>query len=111
MKIVDLTDLPKEGVSHDPQIVKTVMIRDGEFPHLTKFTQLRMSPGQIAHEHSHADEYEIFLIEAGECLAVVDAKEYNLSAGHCVVFEPLEVHEITSTGSEDLVMTYFGIRV
>ena len=88
MKIVSLANITEESVSHDPQITKRMMIRDGELPHLTKFAQLRMTPGQIAHAHAHTDEYEVFLVEAGEGSMVVDEREYHVSRGTCVVFEP-----------------------
>lgn len=111
MKIFSLADIAGESVSHDPQITKKMLIRDGELPHLTKFAQLRMTPGQIAHAHSHTDEYELFLVEAGEGSMAVDGEEYHLSAGTCVVFDPEEIHQIVNTGKDDLVMTYLGVRV
>lgn len=111
MKMISLKDLPEEGVSHDPDLMKKVMIRQGQLPHLKSFAQLRMTPGQVAHAHAHDSLYEIFLIETGDGTLDVDGKEYTVSAGTCVVFEPAEVHEVTNTGSEELVLTYFGLEV
>ncbi len=111
MRMVTLADIPEEGVSHDPQLKKQVMIRDGELPHLRKFARTRFPPGEAARAHSHDGEYEIFLIESGEGLVKVEGREYRVEAGICVVFEPAEVHEVVNTGAEQLVITYFGISV
>jgi len=110
MKLISLADVPKEGVSHDPQLIKRVMIKNGELPHLKKFAQARFASGQIAHAHSHADQYEVFLIESGEGIVEVNGQAYPVVAGSCVVFEPREIHEVTNTGSSELVLTYFGLE-
>jgi len=109
MKIVSLADIPEEGVSHDPQLRKKVMIRNGEFPHLRKFAQVRLAPGQVAHAHSHEDEYEVFLVEQGRGAVRCEGSEYQVTAGCCVVFEPAEIHELSNTGDEELILTYFGL--
>ncbi|MDY6912367.1 MAG: cupin domain-containing protein [Chloroflexota bacterium] len=111
MKIVSLDNIPEERVSHDPQLIKRVMLRDGELPHLTKFAQVRFAPGQIAHAHAHTDQYEVFLIESGQGMVRVNGEEYQISVGTCMVFKPSEIHEITNTGSEELVLTYFGLEI
>ena len=110
MKIVSLADLPEEGVSHDPQLLKKVMIREGQLPHLKSFARLRRTPGQVAHAHSHAQLYEIFFVESGEGTIEVDRTEHHVSQGTCVVFEPSEIHEVTNTGSADLILVYFGLE-
>jgi len=111
MKTVSMKDIPEEGVSHDPQLRKKVIIGSGELPHLNKFAQARFAPGQIAHAHSHDDFYEIFLIESGGGMITVDGIEHPISEGMCVVFEPKEVHEVVNNNSQELVITYFGLEV
>jgi len=111
MKMVSLQDLPEEGVSHDPDLMKKVMIRQGQLPHLKSFAQLRMTPGQVAHAHAHEHLYEIFLIETGEGTLDVDGTEQKVTAGTCVIFEPSEIHEVSNRGSDELVLTYFGLEV
>lgn len=106
-----MNDLREEGVSHDPQLSKKVIIGDGEIPHLKKFAQARLAPGQMAREHSHDDFYEIFFIEAGKGAINIEGNEYLLSEGMCVICEPLEAHEIVNTGSNELIITYFGLKV
>ena len=86
------------------------MLRDGEIPNLTSFSQARFKPGQIAGAHAHENMYEIFLVEEGEGIIRVEDKEYPIKKDVCVVVEPGEVHDIINTVSEELVLTYFGLK-
>jgi quercetin dioxygenase-like cupin family protein len=111
MKLTSLTDLPSEQVSHNPAIKKKVMLRQGDLPHLTNFSQAQFAPGQIAVAHAHADMCEVFFVEAGEGIMLIDGHPHALNCGVCVAVEPDEVHEVINTGSTDLILTYFGLRV
>lgn len=111
MKRVSLHSLPEETVSHNPAIKKKVMLRLGELPHLTNFSQARFAPGQIASAHAHVDMCEVFFVEAGLGTISIDGQDHVLSPGVCVAVEPGETHEVCNTGSEELVLTYFGLRV
>lgn len=110
MKIISLSNLPEEGVSHNPEIKKKVMLRAGEIPHLSTFSQARFRSGQVADVHAHDAMYEVFFVEEGEGIIRVENKEYRLEEGVCIVVEPGEVHEITNTMSTELVLTYFGLK-
>ncbi len=111
MKYVDLQQLPQEPVSHNPEIQKQVMLRAGDLPHLTNFSQARFSPGQVAIAHRHLDMAEVFFVEAGQGEIRVEQTVYSLSPGVCVAVEPGEEHEVTNTSGEFLVLTYLGLRV
>lgn len=111
MKLVSLTDLPIEAVSHNPAIAKQVMLRNGDLPHLTNFAQARLGPGQVSPAHAHQDMCEVFFIEAGTGQIAIDGVAYALAPGTCIAVSPPEIHEITNTGQEDLVITYFGLQV
>jgi quercetin dioxygenase-like cupin family protein len=110
MKHCDLHQLPTEQVSHNPAIEKKVMLRLGDLPHLTNFSQARFAPGQLAAAHSHSDMCEVFFVESGAGQITVDGQVYSLTVGVCVAIEAGEVHEVSNTGSEELVLTYFGLR-
>lgn len=110
MKIVSLKDVAAEGVSHNPEIKKQILLRKGELPHLTNFARSRLAPGQAARAHKHTDMFEIFYVEAGEGLISIDGLDQPLVAGTCFVVEPGEEHEIINNGSSDLVLLYFGIE-
>ena len=111
MKVVVLADLPEEGVSHDPQLLKKVMIRNGEVPHVKQLARLRMAGGDVAHAHAHAGEYEIVFVEAGEGIARVNDRKIRLGEGTCIVFDPRETHEIVNPGPAELVLLYVQVMV
>ncbi|MBD1850010.1 cupin domain-containing protein [Leptolyngbya sp. FACHB-711] len=111
MKHIHLDRTPKEPVSHNPAIQKQVMLRLGDLPHLTNFSQARFAPGQFAPAHAHANMCEVFFVESGSGEIEVNQQIYSLTAGACIAVEQGEVHEVRNTGSEELVLTYFGLRV
>ncbi|RDH48283.1 cupin domain-containing protein [Fischerella thermalis] len=110
MKIVSLNEIPQEPVSHNPEIKKQVMLRLGELPGLTNFSQARFSPGQTASAHAHNDMCEVFFVEAGSGVIRINNQEYPLLPGTCVAVEATETHEIVNNGTTELVLTYFGLR-
>lgn len=110
MKIISLSELPEEGVSHNPDIKKKVMLRKGEVPVLTNFSQARFKPGQTAGAHSHKAMYEIFFIEEGRGIIRIEGKEYQVEKGFCIMVEPGESHNIINPDYSDLVVTYFGLK-
>ncbi|BBD60486.1 cupin 2 domain-containing protein [Nostoc sp. HK-01] len=111
MITTSLNNLPEESVSHNPDIKKKVMLRLGDLPHLTNFSQARFAPGHTAPAHTHRDMCEVFFVEAGSGIIRVDNQEYPLLPGNCIAIEPGEVHEVINNGVTELVLTYFGLRV
>ena len=86
------------------------MLRAGDLPQLTNFSQARFQPGQVAAAHAHADMHEVFFVEAGRGTIEIDGEPHALTPGVCVAVAPNESHEVTNTGTETLVLTYFGLR-
>ena len=111
MKYTSLSQIPDEGVSHNPEILKQVMLRKGELPHLANFSRARFQPGQSAVAHSHADMVEVFFVESGTGVIRLNGVEKPLVRGVCVAIEMGEVHELVNNGSEELVLVYFGLNV
>ncbi|WP_035985697.1 cupin domain-containing protein [Leptolyngbya sp. KIOST-1] len=110
MKITDLNQVAEEAVSHNPAIKKRVLLRSHDLPHLTNFSQAHFAPGQIANGHSHSDMAEVFFVESGHGTITVNGQPYSLTPGTCIAVEPGEHHEVANTGTEALVLTYFGLR-
>ncbi len=86
------------------------MIKSGDMPHLTNFSQAILSPGQIASAHIHQDMSEVFFVESGSGVIYINKSKYPLKKGTCIVVEMQEIHEIVNTSNSDLVLTYFGIK-
>ena len=111
MKLVTLSDLPVEGVSHDPGIRKQVMLRNGDIPHLTNFSQATFAPGQTVTPHAHADMAEVFFVEAGQGIIWIDGEAHELAPGVCAAIAAGELHELKNSGNSPLVLTYFGLKI
>jgi quercetin dioxygenase-like cupin family protein len=111
MKFTSLNNLPSESVVHNPAIKKKVMLRKGDLPHLTNFSQSRFAPGLRAGAHAHDDMAEVFFVESGKATIYIDGEKFPLLPGNCIAVEPGEVHEIINDGAEDLVLTYFGLKI
>jgi mannose-6-phosphate isomerase-like protein (cupin superfamily) len=109
VKIVSLASLPKRQVSHNPEIEKKVMLKPGDLPHVTNFSQATFGPSQTASLHTHADMYEVFFVEAGTGVIRIDGEVHPLEAGTCVAVAPGEAHELINTGATELILTYFGV--
>lgn len=41
----------------------------------------------------------------------IDGQAYPLQPGTCIAVEPHEEHEVRNTGTTELILTYFGLRV
>lgn len=109
MKITNLNHLPLKQVSHNPEITKKVMLSNQEIPHLTNFSQATFAPGQIAAAHAHQDMYEVFFVNSGQGVMRIDGEDHELVSGVCIAIETGETHEVINTGTDDLILTYFGI--
>jgi quercetin dioxygenase-like cupin family protein len=110
MKWIALSNCATERVSHNPAISKRVLLRDGDLPHLTNFSQAEFLPGQVAAAHAHPDMAEVFFVESGTGAIAINDQVYPLEAGVCVAVEPGEIHEVKNTGETPLLLTYFGLR-
>ncbi|MEM8501096.1 MAG: cupin domain-containing protein [Pseudomonadota bacterium] len=110
MKVSSLENTIESEVSHNARIKKKLLVSNGEVSHLTNFSRAIFPPGEIAGAHSHSDMTEIFLVESGEGVFLIDEKSVPLKAGTCVTVTPNEVHELRNTGSDQLIVLYFGIE-
>jgi mannose-6-phosphate isomerase-like protein (cupin superfamily) len=108
MKYISLESLPEIPTAHGVG-KKKIMISKDEIPTLLQFAQATFAPLEIAQAHSHSNAYEIFLIEQGIGLMLINGKEYQLQPGVCIMVEPKEMHEVRNTGKIPLTLTYFNL--
>lgn len=109
MQITKLSALPELPVSHDPNLKKKVMVKNGEIPHLTGFSQAKIPVGEKVSSHQHTDMYEVFFVTKGKGILAINGTDYPIESGTSIVVEPKEEHSLRNTGDDDLVLTYFGI--
>lgn len=110
MKIISLNDLPEEPVSHNPEVKKKTIIKKGTIPHLSNFGYYTFTPDQVALGHTHSDLYEIFYVESGEGVFIIDKKSQLLKQGECIVVEPGELHQVENRSAGNLILKIFSIE-
>ena len=111
MRLINRSQIPDTGVSHDPMIRKKVFIEKGRIPKLTNFSQSIIRPGQHCPSHHHPDMWEVYLVESGNGKMIINGKEVLLCEGDCLIVDPGEDHSMQNpSSSEDLLLTYFGIE-
>ncbi len=111
MKLIRADEAIAGQVSHNERISKKTFLRPDDLPHLVQFAQATFPQGEVALAHSHTDMHEVFLIQSGEAAMKVDDQVFPLSAGDCVTVAAGEEHELVNMGVDDLVVTYFGLKV
>ena len=109
MNIVHTKELPEVGVSHNPDIKKKVFIGKGEIPNLMMFGEATFKPGQSVDTHSHDTMYEVFHIQSGTAVFVVNDNRMEVIAGDCITIEPGEKHRQMNESDQDVTWLYFGI--
>lgn len=109
MRLIELHSLPAEPLSHDANIAKRVILRNGTVPHLTQLAQVRIPPGAHLTPHAHQDMHEIFIVLSGHGRVRCDGSVNGVAPGTCIQIEPNAVHAFENTGEDELVVVYFGI--
>lgn len=110
MQFKNIAQIPEELTSHPP-VMKKVMIKKGEVPHLLQFAQVTLKKGESSGMHHHESMTEIFFIESGEGVIVQNDEIHNITKGICIITESGEMHDVQNTGDKDLVITYFNLSV
>jgi len=106
---IDLNSLNSEPLSHDSSSTKRVLIRNGTIPHLTQLAQARIPPGTCLTPHAHSDMHEVFIVLSGSGEVLSEAQVLSLRPGVCIHIQPTESHTLSNTGTDDLVLLYFGL--
>lgn len=110
MKLIRLDEAAPEGVSHDPAIIKRVLLHEDEMPYGVRLSHALFRPGQRVSPHSHPDLYEVFYIISGSGTLIVNGTEHAISAGSCFRIDPGEEHELVNAGESDMAVVYFGLK-
>lgn len=109
MKHNSIKNIPKQGVSHNPAILKQVMLNNGEIPQITTFAQAEFQPGQSVAEHIHETMYEVFYILKGKADFIIEDQKITVKMGDYVVIEPKERHSQANLYAESVSWLYFAV--
>lgn len=111
MKISNLSSISTSPTSHNQSILKKVIAKNGDIPHITQIAQATLKPGDKVEAHAHKDLYEVFYIETGECEVIVNDKSQHLLTGDVITIEPGDEHEFVNNSGNSMTMFYFGAEV
>ena len=111
MKIVQLDDLRPEGLAHDPDIIKRVLLREDELPASVRLSHAVFKPGQKASAHTHDDLIEVFYLLSGSAEVIVNGVAHALKQGGCLRVDAGETHELINAGVNDMAVIYFGLKI
>lgn len=109
MKLIHLSEIEEMGVSHNPDIKKRVILDKNYIPKLMTLGQATFQPGQSVDTHKHDTMFEVFYIQSGKALFVINGKSVELSPNDCLSIEPGELHSQKNPFSEPVTWLYFGI--
>lgn len=99
-----LDTLPDEPVSHNPNVSKRVLVRNGEVSNITQVSRATLPPGEICAAHSHSDMWEMFIAERGWGAMIVDGRRVAVDPGTCLIISPGESHELQNPSHSALVV-------
>lgn len=110
MEVISLENLIIEEVSHAAGVMKQVFVRNGRIPGVTNFSRATLQPGQITDPHSHKDMIEVFYVESGTALFILDGQHLESTSGTCIIVDRNEEHSIENQSKAPVVLLYFGIE-
>ena len=86
------------------------MIAPGQLDFLTNFSQAVFPVGEAVEAHRHEDMAEVFFVQSGCGEIRIEDEVMQLKPGVCVLVEAEETHTLINTGTDTLIVTYFGIK-
>ncbi len=109
MKHVRSALRPLEPVSHDPELLKRVLLRAGEVAGMFQLAHCRLPAGCGTSPHAHSDMTEVFIVVGGRGSATVGTRRVRLEQFDCVVVGPGERHRLRAASDSALELLYFGL--
>lgn len=94
-----LDTTPQTPVSHNPELTKKVLVKEG-FSCVRHLSHIALRPGDTAFAHEHADAFEVFYCVRGRVVFAVSGHAVTITDGSCLVIEPGEVHSIEAVHEE-----------
>ena len=111
MKIIKLKDIIEEGVSHNPEIKKKIMIDNNQFNNIMSFGHAKFTSNQKTTPHKHNDMDEIFFITKGSGIFHTEKHNKKVSKGDCISIPAKEIHWQSNPFKNDFEMIYFGVLI
>lgn len=109
MRHYTVNNSPQIPVSHDPSLIKRLIVEGDVLPGIKGISHIVLPAGATVESHIHEKGYEVFYCISGNSLAIVDEEELPIGEGHCLIVEPGESHGFKVI-SDDLELLYFFLE-
>lgn len=109
VKIVHHNNINWTPLSHDPQIVKKVILGNGEAANITQLSRTRILPGQSTTPHTHKDMAEIYTIEIGTLSFTVNGTTSKVEGPASVLIMPGDLHALANNSDQPIELLYIGV--
>jgi len=109
MKIVSHSTIKSTCLSHDPSIMKNVILGSGIVDNITQVSETIMQPDQATTEHVHSDMSEIYSFAEGVIDFSIDGTVSSVEGPATVVIHPGELHSICNASGTTVVLRYTGV--
>ncbi|KAG0006674.1 hypothetical protein BGZ65_005330, partial [Modicella reniformis] len=80
MKHTTLDSLPVAYVSHDSNVEKRVLLKNGDVPHVSQLAIATLKPSEMATKHRHKDMTETFHFQSGTGEMEVNGEVFEVKA-------------------------------
>jgi mannose-6-phosphate isomerase-like protein (cupin superfamily) len=109
MRHFTLRDSPRKPVSHDPTLIKSLLVDDNVLPGIKGISHIMLPKGSNVETHVHEDGHEVFYIIGGKAIALAGKEKLGIGPGHCLIVEPGEPHGFIEI-QEDTEMLYIFLE-
>lgn len=106
VKLTRHVDAVELAVSHDPDLLKRVFLRNGVGP-ILQLSEFTLAPGKNITPHTHHDAIEVFYMLEGQVMFTVDGSDAIISTGDVLVVEAGEEHSLSSVSNDPARFFYF----
>lgn len=102
-------ELPLLYSGHNKNITKKTWVTKGVIPNVIQVSHSVVPPGEQCGLHAHDDMHELFLVEQGRGMMMVDGFATEISRGDSMVINPRESHALMNPYKEELRVVVMGI--
>ncbi|MBD2102256.1 cupin domain-containing protein [Leptolyngbya sp. FACHB-261] len=111
-KVIHLAEVAPVPVTHDPQLLKRVLLKDSDTQsNLKMLNHTAMAVGESFRSHSHPTMEEVFYFLEGQGHFSLADQTLKVGPGDCVYVPCATSHACINVGDQPLVFLSFGVAL
>lgn len=107
IKFIRNNEVVKEKVNHTINVIKEVILKNGEVPNLLQLAKTKLLCGDKIEKHAHESMNEIFYVLSGELFVIENKITTKVSSGDTFVVYAKQYHSIEAIKDTELI--YFNL--